>query len=149
MERINLQTKTKAEKGTVEKYWFENENIGLKKTLFHRVYIPLAPFNSGLDYEAQPVKTTIVMEWLNLALDNPDDLHNLQLTSKPEDAIEVSVYIGCAHNPCDITKMTWMRIDNNSYKVDCELMIDFEYTGVAENETFKFETIVVLDSDTK
>ncbi len=71
MDTIDLQTITQAEKGKAEKYWFENEHIGLNRTLFHRVYIPLSPFNSGLDDDAQPVKTAIVMEWLNLNLSFP------------------------------------------------------------------------------
>jgi hypothetical protein len=53
MKKIELQQKTTAKKGKIEFYYFENENIGLKKTLFHRIYIPLEPFDSGLEYESQ------------------------------------------------------------------------------------------------
>ena len=49
MDKIQLQNKTKALDGTIEAYWFENENIGLKNTLFHRLTIPLVAFDSGLD----------------------------------------------------------------------------------------------------
>lgn len=149
MNKINLQSITKAEKGTAEKYWFENEHIGLKRTLFHRVYIPLTPFNSGLEYEEQPVETTIVIEWLNLKLKNPDDLHNLHLKNAPEDETEVSVYIGDVHNPCDILSMHWAKTSGNEYRVYAELMIDFEYEGVAQNEYFNFETTVELNTKTK
>ncbi len=148
METINLQLKTEAEKGTTEKYWFENEFVGLKRTLFHRVYIPLKPFNSGLDYEEQPLETMIVMEWLNLNLPDPDDLDNLSLKSTPEDGIEVSIYLGCAHNPCDIIELHWKKISNNTYAVVGELLIDFEFERVAKNEFFKFETTIVFDTKT-
>ena len=47
MEKINLQDKTKPKTGKGEIYWFENENIGLEKTLFHRFYIPLIEFLRG------------------------------------------------------------------------------------------------------
>ncbi len=149
MDKINLQSLTKAEKGIVEKYWFENEHIGLKRTLFHRVYIPLTPFNSRLDYEEQPVETAIVMEWLDLKLKNPDDLDNLQLKSSLEDETEVSIYLGNAHNPCDIVRMNWRKTSENNYLVNAELMIDFEYEGVAKNESFNFETVVEFDTKTK
>ncbi|MBK9453334.1 MAG: hypothetical protein IPN95_28905 [Bacteroidetes bacterium] len=148
METINLQLKTEAEKGTAEKYWFENEFTGLQRTLFHRVYIPLKPFNSGLDYEEKPLETIIVMEWLNLNLSDPDNLDNLSLKSTPEDGIEVSIYLGCAHNPCNIIAMNWKRISTNSYAVVGELLIDFEFERVAKNEFFKFETTIVFDTKT-
>ena len=148
METINLQLKTEAEKGTAEKYWFENEFVGIQRTLFHRVYIPLKPFNSGLDYEEQPLETMIVMEWLNLNLPDPDNLDNLSLKSTPEDGIEVSIYLGCAHNPCNNIAMSWKRISTNSYAVAGELLIDFEFERVAKNEFFKFETTIEFDTKT-
>ncbi|MGB0177068.1 MAG: hypothetical protein ACPF9D_07875 [Owenweeksia sp.] len=149
MNTINLQSKTQAERGTVEKYWFENENIGLKRTLFHRVYIPLKPFNSGLDHDAQPVETEIVIEWLNLQLPDPDDLDNLDLSKIKDDQTEVSLYLGGAHNPCEILKMNWAKTADHSYLVSCELLIDLEYEGVAKNESFRFETILELDPRVK
>ncbi|AHM60032.1 hypothetical protein D770_08855 [Flammeovirgaceae bacterium 311] len=149
MEKIGLQAKTKAEPGVAEKYWFENEHIGLRRTLFHRVHIPLSEFSSGLDYEPQPVKIEIVMEWLDLNLPDPDNLDGLNLKSSPEDQTEVSLYLGMAHNPCDIIKMNWKRTAEHIYNIHCELFIDFEFEGVAENEIFKFETVVRLDPEIK
>lgn len=62
MKNIQLQSKTKALRGRVEAYWFENENVDLDNTLFHRLSIPLAAFDSGLDYDEQPVETEIVLD---------------------------------------------------------------------------------------
>lgn len=53
MDTINLQQKTRAKKGIVEPYWFENDTIGLPRTLFYRITIPLQAFDSGLEYEEQ------------------------------------------------------------------------------------------------
>lgn len=149
MTKIELQNKTIAKKGKIEIYFFENENIGLKKTLFHRIYIPLKPFDSGLEYESQPVETEIVMEWLNLKLKEPTDLKGLKLSSNPDDEIEVSIYVGSAHNPCDIIKMEFQKIGDSKYKVDCSLSVDFEHEGVAENEQFTFTTELHLDKEIK
>ena len=149
MENINIQKKTSAERGKIELYWFENENIELKKTLFHRIYIPLKPFNSGLDYESQPVDTVIVIEWLNLNLDIPTELDGLNIKSSKEDETEISIYIGSAHNPCDIKKMNLKKIEDNVYQVDCELFIEFEYENVAQNEEFSFVTQLELDTEIK
>lgn len=149
MGKINLQHKTKPKTGKGEIYWFENENIGLEKTLFHRFYIPLIPFDSGLEYELQPLDTEIVFEWLNLDLADPTKLDKLELTSTAEDDTEVSIYVGNAHNPCDIKKMVFNKIEENRFRVECCLLIDFEYEGVAENEEFNFSTEVKLDTEIK
>lgn len=147
--RIGLQNKTKANKGKIELYYFKNENIGLEKTLFHRVYVPLKPFDSGLEYESKPFETEIVMEWLNLKLDNPMDLDKLKLNSKPGDEIEVSVYLGSAHNPCDINNLVFKKIEETHYEIECELFIDFEHEMIAKNEIFKFNTELLLDPEIK
>lgn len=149
MEKINLQHKTKPTSGKGEIYWFENENIGLKKTLFHRFNIPLIPFDSGLEYESQPLDTEIVFEWLKLDLENPTNLDGLELTSRPEDDTEVSIYIGSSHNPCDIKDMKFHKIEENKYLVECNLFVDFEHEGVAQNEEFHFSTELTLDRNIK
>ena len=149
MEKINLQNKTEAKKGKVEVYWFENKNTGLQKTLFHRINIPLDSFNSGLDYESQPVDTEIVIEWMKLNLDEPTNLDGLRLTTTPEDETEASIYVGSAHNPCDIKNMELKMITYNIYEMKCELFVEFEYEGVAENEEFEFVTQLELDPKIK
>ncbi|QHT65664.1 hypothetical protein GXP67_02775 [Rhodocytophaga rosea] len=147
MEKINLQSKTKAEKGIAEKYWFENSDIGLSNTLFHRICIPLTPFDSGLEYESQPVETEIVIEWLNLKLQNPDELNNLTITSQAYEELEASVYIGGAHNMCDVKRLEITKKENDNYLVKGELLIDFQSEGVGENEAFNFQTEVNYQKD--
>jgi hypothetical protein len=142
MDKINLQNKAKAKKGTAEMYWFENEFVGLKKTLFHRITIPLTAFDSGLEYERQPVKTKIFIEWLVLDLADPTDLDGLEISNEKYEKLEASVYIGGAHNPCDVNKLTINRKKENTYIVEAELLIDFEYEGVAEKENFNFKTTI-------
>lgn len=139
---VDLQNKTQAKKGTVEKYWFENENIGLKKTLFHRIYIPLKPFNSGIEYESQPVETIMIIEWMNLNLSNPNELDGISIETDKDSKIEASVYIGNVYNPFDILKLTLNKIGKRNYKVIGKIMIDFEHEMVANNETFEFETTI-------
>jgi hypothetical protein len=140
MDKINLQNKAKAKHGTAEMYWFENDFVGLKKTLFHRITIPLTPFNSGLEYESQPVKTKITFEWLVLNLANPNDLNDLEISSQKYEQLEASVYIGGAHNICDVNRLNIKRKKDNTYFIEGELLIVFEHEGVAENELFTFQT---------
>jgi hypothetical protein len=142
MDKINLQNKAKAKKGTAEMYWFENDFVGLKKTLFHRITIPLTSFNSGLEYESQPVKTEIVFDWLVLNLVNPNDLNSLEISSRKYEQLEASVYIGGAHNICDVNRLNIKIKKDNTYFIEGELLIVFEHEGVAENEVFTFQTTI-------
>lgn len=142
MGKISLQNKANPLKGTVESYWFENENTGLKKTLFHSITIPLTPFDPGLDYEEQPEETEISIEWLSLNLNDPKNLDNLLITSKLYKGVEASIYVGSAHNPCEIKSMKINRVGDDSYSVEGELFIHFEHEGVGKNERYIFNTIV-------
>jgi hypothetical protein len=140
MKKIELQKKTKAQPGTAEIYWHENEFTGLEKTLFHRITIPLTAFNSGLEYESQPVETEISFEGLVLNLINPADLDGLAISSKHFDRMEASVYVGGAHNWCEVTELNIKRKKGDIYTIDGNLVIEFENESVAANENFKFQT---------
>lgn len=138
--KINLQDKASAQSGTIEKYFFENEHIGLQKTLFHKIYIPLTPFDSGLEYESQPVETALLIDFLNLSLYNTDELDGITIKSMTDSQVDTSVYIGNAHNPFDILEMTFHKIDDDIFNVTGNIMIQFEHEMVACNESFNFET---------
>lgn len=140
MDKINLITKTKPEEGVIEYFWFENLKIGLQRTCFHRIIIPLKPFDSGLDYMKQPEKTEIVVDWIKLDLENQAELNNIELSSDKMKDLEASVYIGGDHNPIDVKNLKILNIAENKFSVSCDFKIDFEAEGVGENEEFKFET---------
>jgi hypothetical protein len=139
---IDLQKKTQAEKGIVEKYWFENENIGLKNTLFHRIIIPLKSFDSGLEYEQQPLETSLVVEFLKLDLSNPNELDGIVITTDKDSYNDASVYVGSAHNQFDINKLTFNKTSENIYNIEGEIEVLFEHEMVAKNELFHFKTTV-------
>jgi len=138
--KINLQKKTKPQTGTIEYYWFENENIGLNKTLFHRITIPLESFDSGLSYVSQPEKTQLIIEWLKLDLKDPTKLDGLTIKSKHYEDLEASIYIGAAHNWTDINNLTLKQIDDNLYELEADLFVDFEHERVADSENFTINT---------
>ena len=140
MDKIQLQNKTKALDGTIEAYWFENENIGLKNTLFHRLTIPLVAFDSGLDYEEQPVETALVLDWYELNLSEPENLDGLNLSHDLYPEAEGSVYVGSAHNWCSVKRLNISKNIDGGFSVVGECLIEFENEGVAENELFNFET---------
>ncbi len=57
MDKINLQQKTNAREGTLSFYWLENPRENLTLTKFYRIQIPLAPSDSGLEWE--PLETDL------------------------------------------------------------------------------------------
>ena len=78
--KIGLQNKTQVKKGVIESYWFENETMGLSNTLFHRVTLPLEVFDSDLDFNEQPTRTEILLDWYKLDISEPSKLDGLNLS---------------------------------------------------------------------
>lgn len=140
MDTINLQNKTSALPGIIQSYWFENEHIGLAKTLFHKIEIPLQLFDSGLDYDSQPTDTVICFDWYKLELDDPSVLDGINFSHEIYSDAEASVYIGCAHNWCHVKTCLLEAVGENEYKVTADIVVEFENERVAKNESFKFST---------
>lgn len=145
MGSINLQEKTAVGTGMIDVFWHENKSIGIQKTIFHRMNIPLKSIPSELDSESQPIDTKIIIDWLNLNLRDPLNLDRLILKSMQEDDSDISIFLGNAHNPCDLKRMAISKIGNNLYEVDCILRVDFEHEEVAANQIFKFKTQLELN----
>lgn len=137
MDAIRLQEKAKPGLGFIEHYCFENPQIDLPRTLFHRIAVPLAPFDSGLEYVRQPESTTVIIEWINLGLADPAQLDGIEISTDATPDIEASLYLGGAHNWYHIDRLTLTRIDDH-YSINCSGMVEFENEGVAQNERFEF-----------
>jgi hypothetical protein len=138
--QIGLQSKTQVKKGVIESYWFENETIGLSKTLFHRITLPLEEFDSGLDYDEQPTRTEIVLDWFELGLSDPTKIDGLNLSHSIYPEAEGSVYIGCAHNWCDVKELNIVKNNDGNFDVSGNILVELSNEGVGENEEFKFKS---------
>ena len=141
--RIDLQGKTKPKQGSIESYWFKNENIGLNNTLFHRITIPLEPFDSGLEYVDQPEETEFVIDWINLHLDDPSKLDNIEITSQLTKGVEATIYVGCAHNWSNIHSLKLKEIEPDKYEIHATVTVEFKNEGVAQNEKYNFTTTAI------
>lgn len=140
MIEINLQNKAECLKGKIEHYWFENPHIGLSKTQFHRIEIPLTPFESELEYDDQPLETVIMIDWLKLGLVDPLNLDGVTINHDKFPDVECTIYVGCSHTPCDIRSMKLEQVSANVLTISGTIDIDFEHEGVAQNESFSFNT---------
>ena len=136
MEIIDLQFKAVPKQGKIEAYWFENENIGLRRTLFHRVYIPFEPMDTGLEYVGQPESTEICYEWLTLGLEDQSALHGMDLNSASYPEAEASIYVGAAHSPIEFDRFLLNETAPGIFKVVADMTVLFEFEGVAGNEQF-------------
>lgn len=145
MSRIGLQSKTRAEAGELSCYWFENREVGLPRTKFCRFKIPLAPFDSGLEYEEQPVTTELVIEWLPLDVTSTQELDGLLVSSESHPSLEASIYLGAAHNWCDVKSLRMKRLGDAEIEVAGEVFVELQNEGVAPNESFSFVTWLTCD----
>lgn len=139
---IDLKGKTRPLAGYIEHYWFENENIGLPRTLYHRVVVPFEPFDSGLEYVPQPEETALVVEWAKLNLDHPSHLDGVDLSMDKLPGVEASIYLGGAHNWTELKRFT-LTETATGFRVSCIAVVDFETEGVGKNEALEFQTTAV------
>lgn len=138
MHRINFQDRATPREGTISFYWFENENIGLKRTRFHRIQVEFDPLDTGCDYIEQPELPKLTVEWIELDIDDPSRLAGVDIYSTYYRNMEASIYLGAAHNPIDVSSMHLKEIETNRYEIKASLRMDFEFEGVAESEDFNF-----------
>lgn len=145
--KIDLQNKTYITKAVINTYFFENRNIALEKKLFHKITLFLKDFDSGLEYEENPVYTQIILDWYNLKLPNPSELHGLDLSHKNYCNAEGSIYLGYAYNWCDVEYLRFSKKSENSFFIDGKINIEFENEQVAQNEEFIFKTVCVYENN--
>lgn len=142
---INFAEKAEFLPGKIEAYWFENLHLGIQKTLFHSVTLPIKPFDSGFDCDENPLSTEIRCDFINLSLVNPYELDGIDINVKSYPQIDASMYLGNAHNPCDFNKLLFEKVDQDTYKVYGDIFIDFPFENIAKSENVVFETYVKVD----
>ena len=142
MVSIGLQHKTRACSGQLMTYWFENKFINLPRTLFFRIVIQLVPFDSGLEYMAQPEETEIVIDWIKLDAPSVDAVNGFLLGTGSPVSYESTIYIGSAHNPVEFEWLELTRISHEEFMLKGRASIDFEFESIGENESFDVETII-------
>lgn len=118
---------------------YQNQHIGIPPTLFYDIDIPLAPFDSGLDYEDQPVDTSLSMEFLHFS---ERDWRHLEGQAFRIGAGELdgSIYLGLAHNPIEVNRMRFTARNGLLFDVDCDVTCCFEHEKIAKNARVQFRT---------
>lgn len=72
--------------GQIRAHLFQNLELGLAPTLFYDITIPLEPFDSGLEWEEQPVHTEFRLEFVQLPVRDWRDLDGKSFEMTPGDA---------------------------------------------------------------
>ena len=97
--------------------------------------------NVDLQNRTEAEKTAILLDWYELKLcDSQLDGLNLSHSLYPE--AEGSIYLGGAHNWCDVKQLTFSKQGDSFYRVTGELIIEFVNEGIAQNEAFSFSTLL-------
>jgi hypothetical protein len=76
-----------------------------------------------------------VVEWLALDIADPAQLAGVNVSSESAPNMEVSIYLGSAHNWFQISNLTISQ-DGAGFLVACHGTVEFENEGVARNESF-------------
>jgi hypothetical protein len=116
----------------MQAHLFQNPHIGLAPTLFYDITIPLEPFDSGLDWEEQPVHTEFRLEFVRLPTKDWRNLDGKSFEVAQDDA-EGSIYLGASHNPVDIRRIQFTRLGEATLRIDCSLFCDFESEMIADS----------------
>jgi len=119
---------------------FHNPSIGLVPTLFYDITIPLESFDSGLEWEEQPVNTEFQLDFLVFPIKDWRDFDENSFDDISEENSDASIYLGTAHNPVFINHINFKWLEQANLKMDCILLCDFEFESVAEKEIVKLST---------
>jgi len=125
----------KPKPGTMQARLFSNYHIKLPVTLFYDIEIPLEPFDSGLDYEKQPCKTSFNLNFIKFPVRDWQDFAGQEFELTQDDS-EGGIYVG-DHSPVYINSIKFERLSSFWFKIDCKLFCDFEYENVGQSETIE------------
>ena len=134
----------RAKPGQMQARLFQNLHIGLAPTLFYDITIPLEPFDSGLEWEEQPVHTEFRLEFVRLPVKDWRDLDGESFEIAQDDA-DGSIYLGTAHNPVDIRRIQFTRLGETTLRIDCALFCDFESEMIADSIVVELTTEIEFD----
>ena len=109
--------------------------------------IILKPFELSIDDYSEDVETSIRLDGINIP-SNPNLLEEKEFNfpiNPNEGYIDGSIYFFAAHNPVDVTKMTFGKIKDNKLPVTMytNWVLEFEGTGF-ENFTCEIQTNIKL-----
>lgn len=111
---------------------FKNDFLNIRETLFYSINIDLAEFT----IEEQQIQTSISLNFIRINIYNLTELQNkiFQFPINPADGfIDGSIYLFDVHNPIDVYKIEFGKIETNTIEATIYFNIDFEY----ENTEFK------------
>jgi hypothetical protein len=137
--------KFKPKPGRMYAHIFENPKIVLEPTLFYGIEIPLEPFDSGLDYvRNKMVETSFRLESILFPVTDWR-MFDRQSFRPARDDVDGSIYIGNAHNPVDINLISFTRLGDFRFLIDCILFCDFESEAVAESTSLELSVDVEFE----
>lgn len=116
------------EQGYLEPIIFENSSVGIPLGLHYTISFPFAPF----DLEGEEVSTELVLDLIDLPVRSWRELagHAHDFPVYPaEGCIDGSVYLFHAHNPVNVTRLSFGSIKGLSIPVTIDLSIDFTVEG--------------------
>lgn len=111
-----------------------------------KIEIPVM-LDGPVDEKGSDVRLEFI-EFPNAAL--LSDLSNREFTfpiNPDEGYIDGSIYVGHAHNPCDVVRIKFGQLESNMIPAEIWGKIDFDYEGVIDDLILEFHWQVLLIGD--
>jgi len=105
--------------------------------------IPLAPFDSGLSHVTQPEQTVFDLG-ANVPVNGLDELEGRSFEAPDADQ-DGTIYLGSAHNPVKIERLTFGKRVGARFDVELALLCHFSFEGVGEDERVVLNAKLVCD----
>ena len=140
MTKVPVET-FRAKRGAMQAQITQNRLIGLAPTLFYTITIPLEPFDSGFEWDEQPLHTAFRLDFIELPVKDWRTLAG-RIFAVPPDKSDGSIYVGTAHNPVDIRHLAFTRRSGTVLHIHCILFCDFEAEMLADNTLVELRTEV-------
>ena len=125
--------------------FYRDDEVGV----FAYISLGLNPFDSGLGYPDPPETTHIDLECVELGDVSLDSLEGKEFnfSNEGKEDIDGSIYLNAAHNPVDVLKVIFLKVTDESVRVDIEVFCNFEFEMVAKNETLRFTADLQITVD--
>lgn len=132
--------------GELRSVVFENEHVGIPRSVYFNISIPVAPF----DFDGESVETAVRLDLIDFGVADwrllSDKLFVFPV-NPTEGYIDGSMYLGHAHNPADVTRIAFGRFADSSVEVEIDIAFDFTYEGPSRLGKPCFKWRIVLHFD--
>ena len=141
---MNLEPLT----GKLKNYVFENEFLKILPAVVYDINLPIRPF----EFEGEVQDTLVCLSRIRFDVSDWRKLPRSEFRfpiNPTQGYIDGSMYLGDAHNPVDVTRIRFGRLDGNVLEAELDIQFDFTYEGPSHlgKPNYTWNVVLELDPD--